>query len=110
MFGRTKVDPGQMTPAEKELLRQLMETPRVESDWDFFKDMSRNIPPPEFFIRGRPEPWWLRTVCFLLVAIGIGTFIWSVVLNWGKWLNIILITMCVLAIVGLVLFLKKYKQ
>lgn len=47
---------GKMTPEEKEILRRLMETPGIEKEWDFFEGMSPNVPPPEFFMSGRPKP------------------------------------------------------
>ena len=45
-----------MTAEEKEALRQLMETPGIEQEWDFFEGMKTDVPPPEFFMRGKPEP------------------------------------------------------
>ena len=52
---RNKDEDVQITPEEKEMLRRLMETPGIEKDWDFFKDMNPDVPPPEFFMRGKPE-------------------------------------------------------
>lgn len=53
---KTKIDPNRITPEEKELLRRMMETPGAEREMEFFRGMSRNTPPPEFFMRGDPEP------------------------------------------------------
>lgn len=47
---------GEISPEEKEILRRLMETPGIEKEWDFFKGMSTNVPPPEFFMRRNPKP------------------------------------------------------
>lgn len=52
---RNKDEDVQITPEEKEMLRRLMETPGIEKDWDFFQDLNMDVPPPEFFMRGRPE-------------------------------------------------------
>lgn len=46
----------EMTAEEKEMLRRLMETPGIENEWDFFEEMVKGAPPPEFFMRGEPEP------------------------------------------------------
>lgn len=53
---RRRKEDEDITPEEKELIRRLMETPGIEKEWDFFKDMSDDIPPPEFFMRGKPDP------------------------------------------------------
>lgn len=68
-------DVGQITPEEKEMLRRLMETPGIEKEWDFFEGMSPNIPPPEFFMRGKPEPRFKRTRRVLAVCACIAVFL-----------------------------------
>lgn len=45
-----------ITAEEKEMLRRLMETPGIEKEWDFFKGLNMDVPPPEFFMRGDPDP------------------------------------------------------
>lgn len=65
----------QITPEEKELLRRLLESPGVEKEWDFFEGMSNNVPPPEYFMREKPDPPYKRVRKVLKACIGVFAFL-----------------------------------
>ena len=59
-----------ITPEEKEMLRRLMETPGIEKDWDFFQDLNMDVPPPEFFMRGKSRSSKLVWVIVAAAVVG----------------------------------------
>lgn len=64
-----------MTPEEKEWLRQLMEDPEKEEQWDFFQDRNKDVPPARYFMVGEPEPSYrmmrrtIKAACFILAVV-----------------------------------------